>query len=500
MSRLKHRFVLRVTAFGLPYFVLAILGLFWLHERGLMLYFLLGATLASLLAWFAHKWLHSRPTSDKITGPPSKTWPSAGDAAWSDVDRFAARVEANPPSLNDANEWSNIFYNVFEIVARHFHPESKRPALEVSVAELLKVGELVARDLRAYLHELVPAGKRITVYHLYHVVQWGPTTTRLVRRAWNVVRLGRLFWNPAAAIVAEAGSLAGGGFDAIAADLPGLVAGHCVRQTGKYAIDLYSGQLDLDDPRVRAIDASKPLRIVVLGQTKAGKSSLINAIFGTVRAATDVLPCTDAVTPYVLERDGLPKAIIYDSIGFGGAGDKMAQVQLNEELEQCDLVVAVSSAATAARDADRKLLDDARVRLQQRVVRAMPPIVVAISHIDMVRPFHEWNPPYDFADGGSTKERNIRDAMHAVADDLQVPLSRVVPVCLRPDAVYNVDAALVPLLLEVMPEAARAKLLRVVMDNRNENERESLKRLLIKAGIAAAELMSAGARRWGQRQ
>ena len=498
MSRLRLQLALRVTAFGLPYAGLMILGLFWLRDREVLLYFLIATSLLSLLSWLALRWLSSRPVSDRTTPAPTQTWPAAGDAAWADVQRLAARVEANPPSLNDANEWAGMFYEVFQIVARHFHPESKRPELDVPISEVLKVAELVAKDLREYLGQRVPAAERITVHHLFHVVHWGPIATRFVQRAWNFVRVGRLFWDPASAIASEASSLAGGGLDAIVADVPGLAAGHCVRQTGKYAIDLYSGQLHRDDPSIRALDAAKPLRIVVLGQAKAGKSSLINAIFGTVRAATDVLPCTDAIMPYVLERDGLFRAIIYDTIGFGGANDTLAQTQLNEELERCDLVIVVSSATTAAREADRELLDDARLRLQRRVRQAMPPMVVALSHIDMLRPTKQWNPPYDFVDGGSTKEQNVRDAMHAVADDLQVPSSRVVPVCLRPDAVYNVNEALLPLLVEVVPEAERAKLLRVLIENRSEDERESLKRVLVKAGIATAELMLAGARRLGQ--
>jgi predicted GTPase len=496
MNRLKLRLALRVAAYGLPYLVLMVLGLFWLKARGLLLYFLIAASLLSLLQWLAVKWLYSRPASDRPAPPPSNTWPPTGEAAWDDVDRLAARVEAHPPPLSDANEWSALFYEVFEIVARHFHPQSKRPALEVPLSQALRVAELVARDLRHYLRERVP--EQLTVHHLYHFVQWVPLATKFARRVWYAIRLGRFFWDPAAATVAEAGSLGGGGLDDIAADLPALAAGHCVRQTGKYAIDLYSGQLDLDDPIIRAIDAAKPLRILVLGQAKAGKSSLINAIFGAVRAATDVLPCTDAITPYVLEREGLFKAIIYDTIGFGGTGDNLAQSRLNEELEQCDAVIVVSSAATAAREADRKLLDEARLRLQQRVRQAMPPLVVALSHIDLVRPLKEWNPPYDFTRGESAKERNVRGAMQAVADDLQVPLSRIVPVCLRPEVIYNVDDALLPTLVEIMPEAERAKLLRVLMENRSDEEREFLQRLLLKAGIAAAELVLISARRWGQ--
>jgi uncharacterized protein len=56
-----------------------------------------------------------------------------------------------------------------------------------------------------------------------------------------------------------------------------------VRRAGRYAIDLYSGQLEIADAAISTMTAAKPLRIMVLGQAKAGKSSLINAIFGAVR-------------------------------------------------------------------------------------------------------------------------------------------------------------------------------------------------------------------------
>ena len=48
----------------------------------------------------------------------------------------------------------------------------------------------------------------------------------------------------------------------------------------------------------------EPLRIIVVGQTKSGKSSLINALFDEYRAATDVVPRTDQVEPYVPESRG----------------------------------------------------------------------------------------------------------------------------------------------------------------------------------------------------
>ena len=97
-----------------------------------------------------------------------------------------------------------------------------------------------------------------------------------------------------------------------------------VRKVGYYAIELYSGRLSLadDEPVAKATPVSstdmggpptagtsEPLRIVVLGRANVGKSSLINALFGRLAAATDVLPDTTmGLTPYRLEREEMTAA------------------------------------------------------------------------------------------------------------------------------------------------------------------------------------------------
>jgi predicted GTPase len=58
-----------------------------------------------------------------------------------------------------------------------------------------------------------------------------------------------------------------------------------------------------------------PLRILILGTSEGGKSSLVNALFGTVHAATDVLPTTAQLTSYVLDRPDLGGTIIVSDMG-----------------------------------------------------------------------------------------------------------------------------------------------------------------------------------------
>jgi len=489
MNSFKLTLLLRLILFGLPYGLLIVVGSLWLYEHGLLIAFVGATALLSLVCWLLLRWIQSWPAPPRAPPLPVDTWPAAGEKAWADVEQLALAAEAHPPSLDDANAIVALFREVFDVVARQFHPKSKQAALEVTVTDALAIAALVIRDLRRFLEEQVPGSGRMTIHNIGRVIQWGPLANQIAMGLYNTYRLARLVANPPAALINEAQTAALGSTTThIVSDLPRMAAGYCVRRAGRYAIQLYSGQIALDDPEFAELGADKPLRVVVLGQTKAGKSSLINALFGEMRAATDVLPCTDAIIPYVLERDGVFKAIVFDTIGFAGHGDKTATRKLETELERCDLVIAVVSARMAAREADRKLLDEARLRLAERTRLVVPPVVVALSHVDTLRPLDEWNPPYDLAGGESLKVRNMRDAIEAVADDLQVPRDRVVPVCLRAGAVYNVNEGLLPLIARVLPEGDRAKLLRLLMESRTVEQWEALKRQLVNAGLSVVQI------------
>ena len=107
-----------------------------------------------------------------------------------------------------------------------------------------------------------------------------------------------------------------------------------IRKVGYYAIDLYSGHQPIVTTETEPVDQSptaashdnltqveqtqavaedKPLRILLLGKSNTGKSSLINALYGKLFAATDVLPGTTSLyTPALLMREGLTQALIFD--------------------------------------------------------------------------------------------------------------------------------------------------------------------------------------------
>src|SRR5205814_1664044 len=140
---------------------------------------------------------------------------------------------------------------------------------------------------------------------------------KLAPRAYNLYRVLRLILNPLSAIGREVNDkLQTQLFADSAADTKRWALQRAVERTGFYAIELYSGHLVLrgiefdqyttgpsrcaiatEQERTTALEA-EPLRILILGQVKAGKSSLVNAMFGETRAAVDVVPRTKCVEPY----------------------------------------------------------------------------------------------------------------------------------------------------------------------------------------------------------
>src|ERR1035437_9061629 len=76
-----------------------------------------------------------------------------------------------------------------------------------------------------------------------------------------------------------------------------------------------------------------------------------------------------------------------------------------------------------------------------QLVRRPPPVVLALTPIDELRPVNQWAPPYDFVMPGSAKARAIRDAVDAVARALALPVNAIVPVAMPPGRQsYNLDA------------------------------------------------------------
>ena len=277
------------------------------------------------------------------------------------------------------------------------------------------------------------------------------------------------------------GVAAGGLMEASLSEIRGWLLDAYAKKIGYHAIELYGRELVTDEDalrrhrtadsaRILAHDAAvderqrdEPLRVLVVGQVNAGKSSLVNALFDARRAAVDVIPRTDGVEAYVLERDDVERAIVLDTAGHSGSDGCDPIQAAGAEICRTDLVIVVCSATSAARGPDRLLLE--RLRAVFEHATGEPPVtLVALTHIDELRPFREWDPPYDVAQPRAPKALRIRQAMESTARDLGVDLAQVVPMSLAPQRLYNVDEALAPAILDNLDAARRLRYLRCRRD------------------------------------
>ena len=227
------------------------------------------------------------------------------------------------------------------------------------------------------------------------------------------------------------------------------------------------------------------MRLLVLGRTNAGKSSLINALFGDVKAAADVLPdTTAAITAYHLADDdradaGLANALIFDTPGFDGA--LFRHRDFIRTAREADLILWVSAANRPDRSEERVRLDELREILADPGRRS-PPILLVMSHIDRLRPPREWSPPYQLDPAEGIKAQSIVAAIRALGADLAIPAERIVPVCLAPDRLYNVDDALPAAMILNQDDARRVHLMRCLKARRSEEDWTLLWRQLANSG------------------
>jgi uncharacterized protein len=481
-----------------PALIVFVLGLVWLWQAERVWLWLLGFAASGAFAWGLQRWLGWRNRewlAEAETGP-NPDWAASADAVWQQVDELARSCEPADWPLDDAGRVLALGRRTIETVARGYHPDVDEPALELTVPHALMIVERAARDLRAEITDHIPFSHRLKIGDLIRAQRW----TATAEHAFNVYRAGRMVFNPINALIGEAWRhLRDRSFGLARVELHRWLLRVFVRKVGYYAIDLYSGRLPLSDthdsegPTARSqidrVTASEqagsaetePLRIVVLGRANAGKSSLINALFGRLTTAADALPdTTRTIVPFVLEREGLTRALVFDTPGCDTA--RFDTRRIERAVLDADLVLWVSAVHRPDRQTERAVLDRLRSALQKRPNRRPAPLLVAASWIDQLRPAAEWQPPYDLADPLRPKAVHIRGAVEALARDLELDLDRVVPVCLAEGRTYNVEDGLWSTILAQREGALRARLLRCLEARRREENWRLLRRQLAATG------------------
>jgi hypothetical protein len=319
------------------------------------------------------------------------------------------------------------------LVAGTLHPAAGNPVARFTVPEALLAVELASRALRADLLKRVPLIDKVRVSDVLQLAEKLP----LARKIWSIFRVVRLLADPAAAVVSEARALL---WDQLAdrgtSRVQTLITREIVLETGRAAINLYGGRFRLSAAEIEQLIADEtarllpapppaPIRILLAGQVSVGKSSLVNALAGAMRAPVHPLPTPGGFRVFQLAPAGQPEVTIVDAPGLT-AGAALLDALVKEAL-QCDLLLWVAAANQPARALDVQALERLRAAFAIRLDHRPPPILLAVTHVDQLRPAREWKPPYDIAKPTCAKAQSMRLALEAIGTALTVAVTDAIP-------------------------------------------------------------------------
>ena len=182
-----------------------------------------------------------------------------------------------------------------------------------------------------------------------------------------------------------------------------------------------------------------PVRILVAGQTNSGKSSLVNSLRGSVQARVSELPTRGGMKEFRFTDGGKLDLTIIDTPGL----PSIAKVDKNliTTCQDVDLIIWTAQANQPARQVDLVALQAIRNWFKNNPHVVEPTIVMAITHIDRLKPFREWEPPYDIANPKREKARQIQEAVMSIGNSLSMQEEALVPVSLMDgEPPYNLDA------------------------------------------------------------
>lgn len=347
------------------------------------------------------------------------------------------------------DDWQNFWQQCQELViavAHIYHPTVKYPLLNIYVPQAYGLIRGTVDDMDRWMQQLSPVLNQVTVgqaYQAYEIYRQLEPSARKLMQAWEWVQ-----WllNPAAAAARVASKkYSEQANQQLLANLSVMVREAALRNLCRQAIALYGGNqlpgetLAVSTPSLPKAKTQtlqeilaaaappekveqKPVNILLVGRTGAGKSSLINTIFEAELAAVDLLPNTDRIQSYFWQTDRGETLTLWDSPGYEQVNKSEFRDQVLEYAHNADLLLLVTPALDPALQMDVDFLVD--------IKKAVPdlPAIAIVTQVDRLRPIREWQPPYDWVWGDRPKEKSIREAIQYRTEILGEFCDRLLPV------------------------------------------------------------------------
>ncbi len=374
------------TLLALPWIALFGLGFLWLWQNGGVLVWaltsaalgILGVPLRILVRRRAERRMAALKAADVF---PEEGWNTEETEAWAKVQELARN--ATPLDFDDRARAEALVWEVVEHVARHFHPTQSDPMARVTLPEALLLTEQVAGRLRRWVAQW-PGASRIRIsdalWAQRMVERYGAGARAAYSIGETLYRVGRMI-NPLQAAAQEAARYAAGTTGSfLSENMRRRATTQLIQETGRAAIDLYSGRLRLSATELAAMaradaaaaEPEAPLRLLLAGQAGAGKSALLNALAGTPRARPG-----KRVLEHRVEVPGRPALNIADMPSL------TTPAAFLREATRADVILYVAAADAADRVPDHAALAALSFWAGQKPRLRPPPLLVAMTRGDL---------------------------------------------------------------------------------------------------------------------
>ena len=327
-------------------------------------------------------------------------------------------------------DWPQFFsrcQRLIEGVAHIYYPQVKRPFLNIHVPQAYGLLRGTVDDVDQWMQKLAPVLGQVTVGQAYETYETYRKLEPAARTALKVWNWSRWIFNPVAALTrTSTQTYRNQANQQLLANLGQILRETTLQALGERAIALYSGETvrtleglgetlpEVQTQTLRELittanpkDAveTEPLNVLLVGRTGAGKSSLINTLFGRDTAAVDVLPSTDTLQSYQFTNLMGESLALWDAPGYEQSGRADLRELVLEKAAEADLLLLVTPAPDPALQMDLSFLADIQAQVAEL------PIISMVTQVDRLRPLREWSPPYDWQSGSQPKEKSIREAV-----------------------------------------------------------------------------------------
>lgn len=326
------------------------------------------------------------------------------DKDWNQKDRqvWHALVQQINQDLSHASEWKDLeahSLKLIETASMHYSKQS----FEFSLLEGLAFVEEVSYRYRGMLETYLPGAEYVTVSQIkasYLFAQkHGEKSVNLAKNAVLLYRLLRLT-NPVSALVGE---IRGKFVDELTQDMLDKIQFNLkkalLQEVASLSIDLYSGRFVVRPTQVQTSNIHQqdkanlapklePIRIAIVGQISAGKSSLVNYLKQEIAAEVDILPATSHAKTYQYHLAEGQDLYLLDMAGLEQAN--LADKAYLNSIFQADLILWVLKANQSARAQDKALKDalDNYFAQAENKHKQRPQILGILNQIDLLAPEH----------------------------------------------------------------------------------------------------------------